>query len=244
MYCGRELPREDLTAGPSQESEDAGEAPAADQRAQGREANVIGGGSGDRSRNPAPSAGGAGLEPPRRAAAEPGAQWFVRRTTTDDGTIYGPYEEQVIRQMLQDGGLSWDDQVSREGSRNWRAVRHMPEFAQGEAPGGRSRPEPGRGAAVGRPPRRRASAERPRMPQVLPPGRRNNVVAAVLALVLGSLGAHKFYNGSHGWGVIYLVLAWTSLPWVVAVAEGVWYLLDAARYDARYNETPPSPWKW
>lgn len=234
MYCGRELPREDLTRGPSPEPEGVAGAPAGDEAEQGQEAKVKGVGAGEGSRDAAQSPGRGRVELPRRAAAEPGTQWFVRRTTADDGTIYGPYDEQVVRQMLRDGGLSWDDQVSREGSRNWRAVRRVPEFVR-EATAGR---------AAGRAPRRRASAERARAAQVLQAGRRNNVVAAVLALLLGSLGAHKFYNGSHGWGLLYLLLAWTSFPWLVAVAEGVWYLLDAGRYDARYNDAPAGPWKW
>jgi RsiW-degrading membrane proteinase PrsW (M82 family) len=34
---------------------------------------------------------------------------------------------------------------------------------------------------------------------------RNNIVAAILALLLGQYGAHKFYNGNRMLGIVYLV---------------------------------------
>ena len=43
-------------------------------------------------------------------------------------------------------------------------------------------------------------------------GRKSRNVAAVLALFLGGIGAHKFYLGHMVWGLLYLVFAWTFIP--------------------------------
>src|SRR5258708_1464285 len=50
------------------------------------------------------------------------------------------------------------------------------------------------------------------------------LTAALLAIFLGSLGAHKFYLGQNGWGVIYLLLCWTFIPTVLGLIEGIIYL--------------------
>lgn len=43
-------------------------------------------------------------------------------------------------------------------------------------------------------------------------GPKSKVVAGLLAILLGGLGAHKFYMGSWGWGTIYLVNLFVILP--------------------------------
>jgi hypothetical protein len=52
----------------------------------------------------------------------------------------------------------------------------------------------------------------------------NRVVAALLAIFLGSLGAHKFYLGRIGLGILYLLLCWTFLPGFIGLIEGFLYL--------------------
>ena len=47
--------------------------------------------------------------------------------------------------------------------------------------------------------------------------------AALLALFLGSVGIHKFYMGSWGWGLVYLASFWTWIPALLALAEAVRY---------------------
>ncbi|MCR5757349.1 MAG: 5-bromo-4-chloroindolyl phosphate hydrolysis family protein [Selenomonas sp.] len=44
-----------------------------------------------------------------------------------------------------------------------------------------------------------------------------------LAIFLGALGAHKFYQGKTKWGIAYLVLFWTLIPTVVSIVEGIRY---------------------
>jgi TM2 domain-containing membrane protein YozV len=53
---------------------------------------------------------------------------------------------------------------------------------------------------------------------------KNRVTAGVLALLLGGVGIHKFYTGSWGWGIVYIVLCWTFVPGIVALVEGIRYL--------------------
>ncbi|MFT0546616.1 TM2 domain-containing protein [Allopusillimonas ginsengisoli] len=50
-------------------------------------------------------------------------------------------------------------------------------------------------------------------------------VAIVLAFFLGWLGAHRFYLGQIGWGILYLIIFWLFTP--LAVVLG---LIDALRY--------------
>lgn len=50
-------------------------------------------------------------------------------------------------------------------------------------------------------------------------------IAIVLAICLGWLGAHRFYLGQIGWGIVYLLLLWLFAPLVIVLS-----LIDAIRY--------------
>ncbi|WP_123536640.1 TM2 domain-containing protein [Halosimplex salinum] len=50
------------------------------------------------------------------------------------------------------------------------------------------------------------------------------LVTALLAILLGSFGAHKFYLGENKVGVIYLCFFWTGIPGIIGIIEGVIYL--------------------
>jgi hypothetical protein len=52
---------------------------------------------------------------------------------------------------------------------------------------------------------------------------KSRVGAVLLALLLGGFGAHKFYLGRVGWGVLYLIFFWTFIPAIVAFVEGIIY---------------------
>jgi TM2 domain-containing membrane protein YozV len=47
----------------------------------------------------------------------------------------------------------------------------------------------------------------------------------LLGIVLGGIGGHKFYMGSWGWGIIYLLFCWTWIPTIVGVVEWIRYIL-------------------
>jgi|GEM_PF-493899 Predicted membrane protein len=53
---------------------------------------------------------------------------------------------------------------------------------------------------------------------------KSRAVAALLALLLGGIGIHKFYLGKTVLGVIYLVFFWTGIPGLIAWVEGMRYL--------------------
>lgn len=57
-------------------------------------------------------------------------------------------------------------------------------------------------------------------PQII----QKKLVQSALAIFLGSLGAHKFYQGKTFQGVMYLLFFWTTLPTWIGFIEGVRYL--------------------
>ena len=53
---------------------------------------------------------------------------------------------------------------------------------------------------------------------------KSRVTAGVLAILLGGFGAHKFYIGKIGMGVLYLIFFWTLIPTIIGIIEGIIYL--------------------
>lgn len=64
-------------------------------------------------------------------------------------------------------------------------------------------------------------------------GVHNKYVAAVLAILLGGIGAHKFYLGQIGTGIIYLLFCWTGIPVIIGLIEGIIYLSMSDRAFAQ-----------
>lgn len=62
---------------------------------------------------------------------------------------------------------------------------------------------------------------------------KNKMVAAVLALLLGGIGVHRFYMGKIGSGILYLIFFWTSIPSIIAFIEFIIYLTCS---DKEFNE--------
>lgn len=63
------------------------------------------------------------------------------------------------------------------------------------------------------------------------------VVAAILALLLGGLGVHKFYMGDTGAGIWYLLFCWTGIPAIIGIVEGIIYLVESdAEFQRRVNK--------
>ncbi|MFN3359973.1 MAG: TM2 domain-containing protein [Pseudanabaenaceae cyanobacterium] len=68
--------------------------------------------------------------------------------------------------------------------------------------------------------------------------KREKVVAVLLALLAGWLGAHKFYLGEIGWGILYASLFWTGIPAFIAFFEAIGLLLmSEERFNLKFNYT-------
>lgn len=65
---------------------------------------------------------------------------------------------------------------------------------------------------------------------------KDKTTAGVLAILLGGLGAHKFYLGRWVQGLLYLLFIWTFVPAFLGLVEGIYYLAMAReKFDAKYN---------
>lgn len=63
------------------------------------------------------------------------------------------------------------------------------------------------------------------------------VIAGLLAVLLGGLGVHKFYQGNMRNGVLYLCLFWTAIPAVLGLIEGILMLLaDESEYEEKWAD--------
>ena len=66
---------------------------------------------------------------------------------------------------------------------------------------------------------------------------KSNVTAGILAILLGSFGAHKFYMGKSSQGILYLVFFWTFIPFIIGVIEGIQYLAEGQeRFSERIGD--------
>ncbi|MEE3405657.1 MAG: FTR1 family protein, partial [Acutalibacteraceae bacterium] len=54
----------------------------------------------------------------------------------------------------------------------------------------------------------------------------NKNTAGVLAISMGVLGIHKFYQGKYGKGLLYFAFCWSLVPALISVAEGIHYLTE------------------
>lgn len=61
----------------------------------------------------------------------------------------------------------------------------------------------------------------------------NKVVYALLAILLGAFGIHKFYVGKPTSGVLYLIFCWTFIPGLISFIEGI--MAIAAKEDENGN---------
>lgn len=73
---------------------------------------------------------------------------------------------------------------------------------------------------------------------------KSKVTAGVLALLLGGIGIHKFYTGAWGWGIIYIVFCWTYVPALIALIEGIRYLVLTPEDFERKAAQMQGPFAW
>lgn len=65
---------------------------------------------------------------------------------------------------------------------------------------------------------------------------RTRTSAILWCFFLGAFGAHKFYLGQSGWGIVYLLFFWTGIPSIAAFIEFIMLLLMADNeFNRRFN---------
>ncbi len=65
---------------------------------------------------------------------------------------------------------------------------------------------------------------------------KNKSTAIIWCFFLGGLGAHKFYLGQAGLGVLYILFCWTFIPAFIAFIEFIMLLvMSDNEFDRKFN---------
>lgn len=64
-------------------------------------------------------------------------------------------------------------------------------------------------------------------------GGADRTTAAILAILLGTFGAHKFYMDDATLGLLYLCFSWSGIPTIAGLIEGLMYL---SKSDEEFQE--------
>ena len=79
-------------------------------------------------------------------------------------------------------------------------------------------------------------------------GNKSKAAVTLWGIFLGGFGAHKFYMGSWGWGIVYLLTCWLYIPFIVAFVEWIRYVLmsDDEFYGkvADFQSQKPGPFSF
>lgn len=68
-------------------------------------------------------------------------------------------------------------------------------------------------------------------------GDKNKTTAWLLALIIGGIGAHKFYLGRKKAGIIYLLLCWTGIPVLISIYDVIkLIMMSDDEFDKEYNQ--------
>ena len=68
---------------------------------------------------------------------------------------------------------------------------------------------------------------------------KNKTTTAILALLLGGIGAHYFYLGKTVGGLIFLVFFWTGIPALIAFVQAILMLtMTEAQFYEKYVNNP------
>ena len=65
---------------------------------------------------------------------------------------------------------------------------------------------------------------------------KSKTTAAILAILLGGIGVHRFYLNQTGLGLLYLLFCWTFIPLIVSLVDFIWLLtMDENRFNLKFN---------
>ena len=123
-----------------------------------------------------------------------------------DGRQYGPVSAEQIRQWISSGRANAQTMAQAEGATEWKPLCNFPEFSL-------SMP-------LNTPPPMQSYSNRAN----------NKIAAGICAILLGSLGVHKFILGYTRAGLIMLLVsvltcgAGAVVMYVIGLVEGIIYL--------------------
>ncbi len=64
----------------------------------------------------------------------------------------------------------------------------------------------------------------------------NKAVLLLLTFFLGCLGAHRFYLGNYGLGILYLLFFWTGIPILIALIEFIVFIfISSEKIEDNYT---------
>ena len=67
---------------------------------------------------------------------------------------------------------------------------------------------------------------------------KSRIAAALFAFFLGWIGAHKFYLGQVGKGILYLLFCWTGIPAIVSFIEFILLLvMSDEEFNRKYGQS-------
>ncbi len=65
---------------------------------------------------------------------------------------------------------------------------------------------------------------------------KNKNIAAVLAILIGGIGIHRFYLDQWKLGLLYMLLSWTLVPFFIGLIDGILFLImSEGKFNAKYN---------
>ncbi|MBS3734755.1 MAG: DUF4339 domain-containing protein [Phycisphaerae bacterium] len=136
-----------------------------------------------------------------------------------NGQQYGPITREQLQAWILAGNVRPTDRVWSEHLGDWTPASQVAELRPNVDPGATPPPPPpADGSEIAN----------------------KKLVAGILAILLGTLGVHKFYLGYTTAGVIMLVVTVATcgfgsiIMWVIALIEGITYLTMP---DAQFQNT-------
>lgn len=65
---------------------------------------------------------------------------------------------------------------------------------------------------------------------------KSKVAAGLFGIFLGGIGAHNFYMGNIGMGIVDILFSWTFIPEIVGLIKGIIYLCESQdSFDKRFE---------
>lgn len=65
---------------------------------------------------------------------------------------------------------------------------------------------------------------------------KNKFIAALLAILVGGIGTHRFYLGQWKLGLVYFLLSWTLVPLITGIIDGIIFLIMSnEKFNQKYN---------